>query len=67
MAQKPYLLAWISSRKFTGRSPAKLMRTIDLSDLKPYFHGRCSLRSEGDRSAAIGQSSSAGGLGHQSE
>ena len=38
-AQKPYSLAASSSQKLTGRSSVKVKRTIDLIDLKPYFHG----------------------------
>src|SRR5579862_5681984 len=41
VGQKPYSLAWMASQKVLGRSSVKLTLTIDLIDLKPYFHGRC--------------------------
>ena len=39
MAQKPYSAACRPSQKVFGRLSVKLKRTIDLTDLKPYFHG----------------------------
>src|SRR3954453_4021263 len=38
-AQKPYSAACRPSQKVFGRWSVKLKRTIDLIDLKPYFHG----------------------------
>ena len=39
LAQKPYSEACIASQKVFGRLSVKVNRTIDLTDLKPYFHG----------------------------
>ena len=42
LAQKPYSDACSASQKVFGRWSVKLKRTIDLTDLKPYFHGAAS-------------------------
>src|SRR5678816_4492734 len=39
LAQKPYSEDCSCSQKVFGRWSVKLKRTIDLTDLKPYFHG----------------------------
>src|SRR5215813_10468028 len=38
-AQKPYSLGPTFAQNVTGRLSVKVNRTIDLTDLKPYFHG----------------------------
>ena len=39
LAQKPYSDACSASQNVYGRSSAKVKRTSDFADLKPYFHG----------------------------
>src|SRR5438309_1223538 len=39
LAQKPYSVGWVLCQEFNGCLSVKLMRTIDLTDLKPYFQG----------------------------
>src|SRR5262249_24336229 len=39
LAQKPYSDACSASQNVFGRLSVKVKRTIDLIDLKPYFHG----------------------------
>ena len=43
MAQNPYSEGAKASQKLRGRASAKVKRTIDFADLKPYFHGTASL------------------------
>src|SRR5262249_5159720 len=42
-AQKPYSLPSTVSQNETGRFSVNEKRTIDLTDLNPYFHGSTSL------------------------
>ena len=53
MAQKPYSLPCTVSQNDTGRFSVNEKRTIDLTDLNPYFHGTA--RRNGDVVTAGGR------------